>query len=225
MNYPIKLTLKSEFIPAAILVLTVPLSIYFYLHFPERVAMHWNFAGQVDGWSSRGVGAFAIPGLIVGMYLLFLALPLLDPKKERYAEFDKIYHIFKGAILSMMFILYVLTSAYSLGFPVQIGEVVPLLVGGLFILLGNYMGKIKKNWFMGIRTPWTLSSENVWNRTHRVGGHLFMLLGLIIAISPLLPEWGAMVAIIGGMCVMVFGTLGYSYYLYSKEQRSKTVPK
>ncbi len=225
MKYPIKLSLKSEIIPVGLIALTIPLSIYFYVHFPARVATHWSFSGQVDGWSSRGVGAFVIPAVIAGMYLLFLVLPLLDPKRERYAEFQKIYNVFKGAIIGMMFVLYALTGLYNLGFPVKIGEVVPLLVGGLFILIGNYMGKIKNNWFMGIRTPWTLSSENVWNKTHRVGGYLFMLLGLLIAISPLFPEWGAMIILFGGVVVLVFGTMGYSYWLYDKERKAKGAVK
>jgi len=219
MPSPIKPTWKTEIIPISLIAAAAGFSVYFYAHFPERVAMHWNFRGQVDGYSGRAVGAFAIPALTVAVYALLLGLPYLDPKRERYAEFAKVYHIFKAVLLAVLIAIYAAAGLFNLGYPVKIGSFVPLLIGLLFILMGNYMGKIKNNWFMGIRTPWTLSSENVWNKTHRFGGRAFMLFGLLLMVSPWLPEIAAMVAFVVGLLAASIGTMAYSYLLYIREKK------
>jgi uncharacterized membrane protein len=218
---PIKPTWRTEIIPAALVIAAAGMSLYFYAHFPERVAMHWNIKGQVDGYSGRAVGAFAVPGMTAAMYLLLLGLPYLDPRRERYAEFAKVYHIFKALLLAVLVAIYAATGLFNLGYSVKIGLFVPFLIGLLFILMGNYMGKIKNNWFMGIRTPWTLSSENVWNKTHRFGGRAFMLFGLLLMVSPWLPEIAAMVAFVVGLLAVSIGTMAYSYLLFVREKKAK----
>lgn len=195
------------------------LAFYFYAHFPEQVVSHWNYYGQPDDYSGRATGAFAIPALLAGMYLLFLALPWLDPRSERYAEFGKIYNFIKSAIMLVLFGVYVAAGLYNLGYPVKIGSIVPWLVGGLLIVIGNYMGKIKRNWFMGVRTPWTLSSENVWNKTNRFGGFMMMLFGLSLVINPFLPKMAALVLLILGGLLVTVGTIVYSFVLYKQERK------
>jgi len=95
MTNPIKPTIKTEFIPLGLLILTVAASVFFYNNLPERIAVHWNFAGVADGYGSGQAQAIFFPILIIGMYILFLFIPYLDPKKERYEQFSKVYHIFK----------------------------------------------------------------------------------------------------------------------------------
>lgn len=219
MKSPLKLNLKTEIIPLAILLLCVGLSFFFYANSPATVASHWNFQGKVDGYSSRAFGSFFFPGLLIGMYLLFLIIPNLDPKKERYEEFLKTYNIFRYLIIGVLAIVYVATGIYNIGYQINIGIIVATVIGLMMIVLGNYMGKIKKNWFMGIRTPWTMSSENVWNKTHRVGGILFMIFGLVIIIAPFLPEMIAMVLFFGYTVALLVGTFGYSYWLYRQENK------
>lgn len=221
MKYPIKLTFKSEILPVVILLLTISSSFYFYAHFPEKVPTHWNFAGEVDGWGTKFQGAFIIPIMLVAMYFLFLALPLLDPKKERYTQFIKTYHVFKNLLLLVLALVYFLASFNGLGFNVPIQYAVPAIIGLLFIVMGNYMGKLKRNWFIGIRTPWTLSSEEVWNKTHRVGGYLFIVAGLSLMITPFLPEIYGLLLFSTMMVAIIFGTLIYSYILYLKEKNDK----
>ncbi len=215
----IKPTLKSEIFPIIVLSATVLLSLYFYANFPELVATHWNFEGQIDNYNSKFVGAFTIPLLIIGLYIMFLVLPYVDPKKDRYQEFAKTYHIFKGLIIGFMSIIYVTASLVNLGYPIPIDLVVPTLIGILFIVMGNYMGKIKHNWFMGIRTPWTLSSENVWNKTHRVSGWLFIGLGTVMLTTPLLPKAIITPFFFSAIIITVIGSMAYSYFLYHKENK------
>jgi uncharacterized membrane protein len=221
MQSPIKLTWKSEIWSIIIVLTTVVSSFYFYAHFPERVVTHWGFMGEPNGWSSRAGGAFGVMAIVPGMYLMFLLLPLLDPKKERYMEFAKVFHLFKNVLLTFIAAIYALSSLYNIGYPVQIQFWVPWLVGLLMIFMGNYLGKIKPNWFVGIRTPWTLSSENVWYKTHRVGGWAFILFGVCIIISPNLRQtWGTGL-FTGGAIVCIFGTVLYSYILYLQEKKNK----
>jgi uncharacterized membrane protein len=221
MTNPIKFELKKEILPLAILVISLIASFYFYANFPEVVVGHWNFEGVPDGMTSRGFASFGIFGILAGIYLLFLFLPMLDPKRERYAEFAGVYLKLRTAMLLIFLIVHLASGAYNLGHPVNIGLVVPISIGFMFVFLGNYMGKIKQNWFVGIKTPWTISSENVWNKTHRFGGRAFVLFGLIMIITPFLPKAAALPLFIAGIALLVFGTFIYSYVLYKKEQKKK----
>ena len=222
MEHPIKITAKSEALPIGLTAAALVLSAYFYLRFPEKVATHWNFAGQVDGWSSRGFSAFFAPALMVFMYALFLILPLIDPKKARYAEFAPAFSVFRGMLLGFIFFVHLVTGLYNLGIPVPVGTVVPMAVGVLFVVMGKYLSQIKKNWFMGIRTPWTLSSESVWNRTHRFGGRGFMGFGLLLRRGAWWPEFLALPLLLGGVITVSLGSMAYSYVIYRQEELMKS---
>lgn len=219
MSNPVPTSLKKEIAPLAIILVCFVASFYFNAHWPDLVASHWNFKGEVDAYSSKTFNAFFFPGLLAAMYLLFTVLPYFDPKRERYAEFSGVYLIFRTMIIAVMAIVYFTMGIFNLGYDINVGAIVAGVIGLMMIVLGNYMGKIKNNWFMGIRTPWTLSSEVVWNKTHRLGGYLFMLFGLIIIIAPYLPEMLA--GILFGLSVfgVVFGTFAYSYLIYRQEKK------
>jgi uncharacterized membrane protein len=223
MPYPIKLSLKTEVVPVLLILASFALGFYFYAHFPDRVATHWGFNGQPNGYSGKFAGAFLLPFILLGIYALFLALPFIDPKAERYRDFAKTYHFFKTAIVLVMFAVFVVAGVNNLGHPAGINRWIPVMLGLLMRAIGNYMGKIKQNWLMGIRNPWTLSSENVWNKTHRVGGWMFMAFGLLIILSPFLPKTLGIAAYILGIVLVIFGTTAYSYLLYRKEKNQKTI--
>ena len=220
MNNPIKPTLKSELPSIILIAVTILSAFYFYAHFPDRVPTHWNFRGEVDGWSGRAQGAFIIPAMLIVMYVLFVFLPMLDPKKERYTQFLKTYNVFRNLILLVLILVYFIASFNGLGYNIPVQYTVPVIIGLLFVVLGNYMGKLKRNWFIGIRTPWTMSSEEVWNKTHRVGGYFFIVAGLGIMISPHLSQAWGLAVFIATIALMVFGTFIYSYILYLKEKKN-----
>lgn len=216
---PIRPTLKTELLPVILILLAAVSSFYFYANFPEQVPTHWNLAGQVDGYSPRGLAAFFFPALALFMYVLFLALPYLDPKKERYNQFKKIYHIFKTLIVAMMVIIYFIVGFSGLGYNISVSLWMPVLIGLLFVIMGNYLSKIKPNWFIGIRTPWTLSSEENWNKTHRLGGKVFILGGVLMILQSLAPVKFRLALFIITLTMILAGTVGYSLFLYLLEKK------
>lgn len=218
IKYPLKISKKTEFLPITLVVASIILGVYFYLHFPETVIMHWNFQGRPDGFGGRFTGAFAMPLMLALMYVLFLVFPSLDPKKDRYPEFEKTFRILRSAIMGVLFIAFIAMGLSNLGTTVEIGPIVATAVGVFMMVAGNFMGKLKRNSYMGIRTPWTLVSENVWNKTHRFGGWMFILFGAIIIVAPYLSYTLALILFLSGVGLVVVGTLVYSYLLYSKEK-------
>jgi len=217
---PTKPSLKTEIVPIALIALSVIASFYFYAHFPAQVATHWGFDGTPNGWSSTGFAAFFFPILNLGMYVLFLSIPYLDPKKERYAEFSKAYHIFKAFIVALLTIVYFMVGLSGIGYYVPVGTITPILVGALFIIIGNYMSKFKSNWMMGVRNPWTLSSEVIWNKTHRLAGRIFILAGLAMATEAWLPLWLQLPVFIIIIAAVALVPNIYSYILFRAEQKN-----
>ncbi|OGY46494.1 MAG: hypothetical protein A2744_03545 [Candidatus Buchananbacteria bacterium RIFCSPHIGHO2_01_FULL_44_11] len=228
MTSPVKPTFKTEVLPLSLIALSVVASFYFYANFPDQVPIHWNYQGEIDDYASKEFGAFFFPALILGIYLMFLFIPFLDPKKERYQDFRKAYHVFKAAIIIFMVLIYGYTGLAGLGYDIPIATVIPSAVGILCIIIGNYLGKIKTNWFMGIRTPWTLSNDEVWNKTNRLGGKMFIVMGLIMVFAPLLQMnseifWWIFIVSIAVVAII---PIVYSYILYRKiEKNTSNQPK
>ncbi len=217
---PIKPTVKTELVSLVLLAVTSIASFYFYNNFPEQVPVHWNLAGEADNYASKFIGAFLFPGIIVLMYLMFLFIPFIDPKKERYQEFLNVYHIFKTVLISFMVFVYFIASLKGLGLGISINIWMSVMIGLLFVMIGKYMSRIKPNWFMGIRTPWTLSSEENWKKTHVFGGKVFMFGGLMIMLTPLVPNSYQSWLFALTIFVLVFGTTGYSLMIYLKNKKN-----
>lgn len=214
-----KFKLKYEIFPILAILATIVFAFYFFANAPEQVPTHWNIHGQVDDYSSKAFTATFFPSLIVAVYLLFWLLPKIDPKKEKYEKFARVYGIFRTIIVLFFILMFFITSLVALGYNIDVGRIIPASVGLLFILLGNYMGKLKSNWFVGIRTPWTLSSERVWQKTHRLGGWMFVLMGLYMlagVIWPVLWGGGTIFVIIVAVAII---PMAYSYFLFKKEKK------
>lgn len=221
MKNPIKLSFKTELWPLLIIVATIALSIWAYPQLPNVVISHWDFYGRANGWSSRELHTLLFPGLLIGLYALFTLMPKFDPKSERYSEFANAYLIMRIAILFVLFIVYLAATLFNLGYNINIGAVVAGVIGLLMIILGNYFGKLKRNFFIGIRTPWALSSDNVWNKTHRLGGRLFMIWGLGLILAPWLIPTIAFIILFGGIIVIISWISIYSYLVFKKEKDNK----
>ena len=170
---------KTELIVLGIVILSFLIGIYFYNQFPDKVASHWNAQGQVDGYMSKFWGLFLMPFISVGLFLLFIIIPKIDPLKQNIQKFRKYFDNFIILIFIFLLYLFILTIIWNLGI---IFDMILVLMPAFALLLyysGVLIQNARRNWFIGIRTPWTLSSDEVWNKTHKIGARLFKICGII----------------------------------------------
>jgi uncharacterized membrane protein len=197
---------------SAILTIVALISVLvLYPQMPETVPIHWNFKGEVDGYGPRAI-AFLLPGLMAGLLLLFRVLPWLSPKKFEVDSFRSTYCYIVVIIITLAGYIHFLVMLAYLGVTVNIARA---LVAGVFLmcgLLGNVLGKVRRNFYVGIRTPWTLASERVWNDTHRLGAWLFAAAGFLGFIGTILglPLWLPLVLLMPtGLVPVVYSLIRY----------------
>ena len=174
---------KSNIYNILIIIASFLVGILSYNKLPDIIPMHWNFAGEIDGYGSKFIGTFIMPLIMIVIWLGMIYLPKIDPKKENYNKFDKSYKLFQSILLTFFFIIQIIVVLSAMDYDISINKIMPILCGILMILIGNYLPKAKSNFFYGIKTPWTLSNEVSWRKTHRLGGKLFVLSGLISIVS------------------------------------------
>lgn len=163
-------------------------SLIFWGRLPAEVTTHWNLRGEPDGTTSRMVAAVGGPGIILGLSILFRLLPRLDPREGNYERFREVYWLVVNGILIWILALHIALLASAAGSPVSFEHVVALSSAVLLVVMGNSLGRVRPNWFLGIRTPWTLDNPEVWRRTHRVAAWLFVLAGLVTGVALLVPN-------------------------------------
>lgn len=221
MTSPLAFKIKREWLPLLIIAAGFILGGYFYQNFPDQVASHWNIEGVVDGYSGRLSAAFLLPTLNLVLYLMLSFLPRLDPLQARYREFIDIYNKIKLLMSSFLFVLYLLTGLNGLGIDVGFGLIFPVLIGALLSLVGYFIRDVKTNWFFGIRTPWTISSEVVWGKTAVFGSRLFMVSGVLIAASAFAGPLTRTVILILAITVMAIAPFIYSFIIYNQENKRR----
>ena len=173
-----KLSWKSEAAMWVLLAAMFVLAAITWQGAPDRIPVHWNLHQQVDRYGGRFEGLFGIPLLALGLYVLMLIVPRFDPGRANYAAFLGAFITLRLALVVFLAALYGVIHLWIRGIEVRMNTVMPLLLGALFIVVGNLLGKVRPNWFVGIRTPWTLSSKDAWVRTHRAGGWVFIAGGM-----------------------------------------------
>lgn len=208
-DWPIWLLLLGSFLAG----------VWAYPHLPERVPIHWDLQGRPNGWGSPFWAAFGVPLLNLAVYVLMLISPLIDPKRANYARFTGFYRGLRWLIVAFMTAVYGAALAAGLGYSVDIALIVPLAVGLLWVYIGNSLGRVRFNYFVGIRTPWTLADETVWQRTHRLGGRLFVVTGLLTVVALPFSRVASFWVLTGGSLATVIGTLVYSAALYLRRSR------
>jgi len=189
---------------------------------PARLPVHWNAAGEVDRYGGRFEGLLLIPLMGLGLYLLLLFIPRLDPRRSSYARFWGAYSTIRIALQVLLAVVYAVILGTTFGARLEVGVIVSASVGALFIVLGMAMRRFEPNWFAGIRTPWTLSSDEVWRRTHEFGGRLFVLMGLGIMLLGFLK---GMWAVIGILVLALGGALTVVVYSYVAYRRLETASR
>lgn len=206
---------------AATLLVMFMVSAYVWTQIPtgQQVCVHWNAAGVCDDYGSKFMGIFLFPMIAVGIVALFALIPRIEPRATNIAQSAKAYFAIWGVLMLFSLILHIGIMAELLGWGVNMSMLVPFLVGLLFIVVGNYMGKVRSNYFVGIRTPWTLSSELSWNKTHRLGGKLLILQGvLFMAVAFFLTgEWWIYL-LVGYTVGMLAILMAYSYFIWKSDK-------
>lgn len=213
--------MRSRWTAVALLAAAWAFSLWAVPRLPAEVPVHWNLQGEVDRWGSRGMAAFLAPAIVTGVVALLAVLPRVDPRRENHARFaDETARI---AILIAAFLLFlqVVTLGVALGWPLRAPSLIVAGVGALLAVMGNYLPRIRSNWWIGIRTPWTLSSDRVWRETHRVGGRTFVAGGALMAASAFLPaRWQPWVTL-PAVALAAGVPFVYSYVAWRREQAGR----
>ena len=207
----IRKNLKTLIITSAIILLPVLAGLLLWNRLPEQIPTHWNAAGEVDGWSSKPFAIFGLPGILLAAQWLCSLGTGADPKKENHPE--KVLKLVLWIIPLLSVVLGVITYATAMGQTVRVEIIMPVIIGLVFTVTGNYIPKCKQNYTIGIKIPWTLNSEENWNRTHRFAGRLWVVCGLIIILTGFLGSFWIFPAV---AILMVLAPLIYSYALHRK---------
>jgi uncharacterized membrane protein len=204
----------------AFIILSIIGTILIYPSLPGRIPQHWNIDGQADGFGGKGY-LFITAVLPLGIYLMMVFLPKLDPKKDSYLNHAKAYQVTHWALTLFLICLHWITIGVASGYPLNVGIFIRILLGILFIILGNYLTQVRPNYFFGIKTPWTLANEEVWRKTHRVGGYGFVIAGLLDLVSAFFKGSAAFILTIGSICAVTVFAVIYSYLEYRKLELPK----
>lgn len=189
-----------------------------------QVPIHWGIDGTPDGYGPKWLGLLGIPILTALVVALLLVIPRFEPRRANLERSATAYVAVGIAITLFVTALHVAAVLAALGEDINLGMVASIGIGLAFVVMGNYLGKTRSNWFFGIRTPWTLSSDLSWTRTHRLGGIAFVVVGLLVIVTALVA--GPSVAIwvlLGGMAASIVGLLPYSYLVWRSDPDRQSV--
>jgi len=207
---------KSEITIIGIILLSFVIGIYYYPQMPEKIASHWNAQGQVNGYMNRFWGLFLMPIISVGLFLIFILIPGIDPLKSNIRQFRKYYDGFVVLMMVFLFYLHLLTILWNTGYKFNMIALLSPAFAILFYYAGILIENSRRNWFIGIRTPWTLSSDKVWENTHKIGGKLFKISGIVALAGAFFQNYAIFFIIFPIIIVSIY-TVVYSYFEYQKE--------
>jgi immunity protein, SdpI family len=198
--------------------LVMGLAVYGML--PDQVASHWNGQGEADGYSSALSGILLLPAIMIGTVVLIMFIPAIDPLKENIAAFREDYNGMVVAMAGFMTYLHILTLLFNLGVDFKMNSLLAPGMGGLFFWIGEMIGKARRNFFAGIRTPWTLSSDSVWQKTHERAAMGYKVAGALTLLAIPFPNL-AMIFIIGPIMAVSLYAVVYSYVEFEREKAGK----
>jgi uncharacterized membrane protein len=206
---------KSEILILFMVAMSFVAGYFLYPQLPEKMASHWNVQGEVDGYVSRFWGAFLMPIIALVMFLIFSFIPRIDPMKENIEKFRNYFDGFIILIVLFLFYIYALTIFWNFEYIFDIGQVLAPAFAILFYFSGILISKAKRNWFIGIRTPWTMTNDIVWDKTHKLGAILFKISGAICLFGLLLPAY-AFAFVLAPVILFSIYLIIYSYLEYRK---------
>jgi uncharacterized membrane protein len=209
---------KSTIVVLGIILLSFIIGISLYPQMPDKMASHWNLQGKVNGYMPKFWGLFLLPLMLIGIASLFIIIPRIDPLQANIEKFRKYYDRFIILFSAFLLWIYLFTILWNLGFKFHISLALLPAFAILFYYIGILCENAKRNWFIGIRTPWTLSNEKVWEKTHKIGGKLFKIAGVIALLGVLFQSY-ALFFILMPVLLVASYTIIYSYFEYQKETK------
>jgi uncharacterized membrane protein len=214
-------TRTTLFVTLALVVIALAFSAAVYGRLPEQMASHWNVNDQENGSLPRFWGAFLMPLIALAMLGLFLLIPAIDPLRANIAKFREAFNAFIALTLVLLLYLHFLTILWNLGYQnFRMSQAMLPAIGLILVFAGLMMMKSKRNFFIGIRTPWTLSSDKVWDETHRVGSWLFIACGVLAMAGAFFGGFAAFLLMFVPLIGSTTFLLVYSYVLYQRETRA-----
>jgi uncharacterized membrane protein len=207
-------TFRANVICFLMIAVAIVVAIVLYPDLPEQIPTHWNLEGEVDDYTAKPWGVALLPLSAILVFVIMRLIPVISPKGFRTDKFLDVINVFTITLVGFMCGVAVLVLLEANGQNVRINQMIFAGVGLLFIVLGNYMGKVRKNFFIGIRTPWTLASDEVWSRTHRLGGKIFILIGAFMILNGIVrfsEHW-----LIAAITVAALVPVVYSFVIYRR---------
>ncbi|MEP6731142.1 MAG: SdpI family protein [bacterium] len=212
--------LLREWYPIILALLGAGISFAVFSRLPARMATHWDLQGNANGWMPRSVGAILLPVILLVMWALMSTMSRIDPRRANDEKFAGAYEMSVAAILCMLFAGHLIVLGIALGYHVPVAHILPALIGTAFVVIGYVMPRTRSNFVFGIRTPWTLSSERVWTRTHRLAGRLMALAGFVMIVAGfLLPTGVVITVVIVAILASLMVPAAYSYFAWKHETR------
>lgn len=208
--------MKKHIFPITIIALTIIAWAIAFPKLPAELPTHWGFNGEVNGYSTKLNAMLTQIGIMVLLYVSVAFLPKIDPRKQNYKYFSGSYQTIYNSLLVLFFSLNIFVILFGLGYNIPMSSLGSVFIGVIFIVLGNVMQRVRSNFFLGLRTPWALSNEEVWRKTHRFGGKLFFGGGILLLLSTFVSGEFKQYLIIGIIAVIVIAPYVYSYLVYKK---------
>lgn len=209
---------KSELIVLFIIIISLLISFYFAPKLPSRLASHWNYKGEVDGYMAKTWGIFMVPAFLIILFLLFLILPKIDPLKANVDKFRKYFDGFIVILFLFFLAIHLQIILWTLGTKITPNTVFPIGLGILFYYIGILLNHSRRNWFIGLKTPWTLSSDLIWDKTHKLGAKLFKLSGVLAIVGIFFHDYAILFVLVPVILFTIYLTI-YSYIEYKKETK------
>ncbi|MDI6605051.1 MAG: SdpI family protein [Thermoanaerobacteraceae bacterium] len=215
-NYNVKYEIKKDWWLIGIIILIWIFTFTVFHRLPDKIPMHWNISGQVDSFGCKQ-DIFFLPSIITIIYFAMLYTPKIDPKKVNYIKFIGAYRMIRAVLVIILSALYFAAISFALGYNIDMNRIGSLIIPIILIAFGSVMGRLRHNYFVGIRTPWTLSDEEVWDKTHRMGGKLWLITGIIALFASFFNATWAAVLMFVLLIIAVIVPVLYSYIIFKNK--------
>lgn len=206
-------------VTSVIILLPIVVGVLLWDKLPEQVPYHWGINGEVDGYATKAQAVYLMPLMMLGIQWLCTILSQLDPKKKNHN--DKMMWLVLWIIPVLNLFLHIMVWLAAFGREINMAVIMPLFMGALFVVIGNYLPKCRQSYTLGIKLPWTLEDEGNWNATHRLAGRLWVAGGLLTMPCALFPGAWSFIVMMSILVVMCAIPTVYSYLYYKNHKKDE----